>query len=51
MQGIECSPVKVYVGNLPFTSTGATLEGLFQKYGEIIGAKIVSNRATRKPRG
>jgi hypothetical protein len=51
MEGIECSPVKVYIGNLPFTCTGGMLEDLGKQFGEVIGAKIVSNRTTRKPRG
>lgn len=41
----------LYVGNLPFRTTRYELRELFQPYGKIHSARIVIDRATRKPRG
>jgi hypothetical protein len=41
----------LYVGNLPFRTTRFELRELFQPYGKIHSARIVIDRATRKPRG
>jgi len=51
MAAIVCSDVKVFVGNLPFNATTQTLETLFKPFGDLVGAKIVLDRLTRKPRG
>lgn len=48
---VVSSSVKLFVGNLPFSATSATLEELFSPFGEIRGAKLVLDRGTRKPRG
>jgi RNA recognition motif-containing protein len=39
------------VGNLPFRTTRYELRELFQPYGKIHSARIVIDRATKKPRG
>jgi len=41
----------LYVGNLPFRTTRYELRELFQPFGKIHSARIVIDRATRKPRG
>jgi hypothetical protein len=41
----------LYVGNLPFRTTRYELRELFQPYGKIHSARIVIDRATKKPRG
>lgn len=45
------SSVKLFVGNLPFEANAATLEKIFLPFGRLIGAKLVLDRTTRKPRG
>lgn len=42
---------KVFVGNLPFTTTRSDLEDLFSPFGEVIGVNIREDRSTGKPRG
>ena len=41
----------VYVGNLAFKASREELEGLFAPYGTVHSARIMTDRATRKPRG
>ena len=41
----------LYVGNLPFRTTRFELRELFQPYGTIHSARIMIDRATRKPKG
>ncbi|KAH8066519.1 hypothetical protein JL722_966 [Aureococcus anophagefferens] len=41
---------KVFVGNLPFSTTSAGLRAMFERY-EIKGAKIVADRATNRSKG
>ena len=42
---------KLYVGNLPFSSTEADLEELFGRHGTVQSAKIITDRETGRPRG
>ncbi len=51
MDSIQRSDVKLFVGNLPFTTTIKDLECLFGKFGQLIGVKLVSDQATGRPRG
>jgi len=43
--------VNIYVGNLPFTTTGQDLEGLFAEYGPVDSASVVNDRETGRSRG
>lgn len=43
--------MKLYVGNLPFTTTEDDLRELFSQYGEVSSADIVMDRETGRPRG
>ncbi|MCC6681583.1 MAG: RNA-binding protein [Phycisphaeraceae bacterium] len=43
--------VKIYVGNLSFTTTQDTLEGLFSNYGTVNEVAVVTDRDTGRPRG
>lgn len=47
----ESKKQTIYVGNLPFRTTRYELRELFQPYGKIHSARIVIDKATRKPRG
>ncbi|HEY4933785.1 MAG TPA: RNA-binding protein [Terriglobales bacterium] len=41
----------IYVGNLPFDATEDQLRGLFEAYGPVDKASIVTDRDTGQPRG
>ncbi|MBM3316382.1 MAG: RNA-binding protein [Candidatus Eisenbacteria bacterium] len=42
---------KLYVGNLPFDAGEEDLQGLFAAHGEVISAKVITDRETGRPRG
>ncbi|MFP4258579.1 MAG: RNA recognition motif domain-containing protein [Desulfovermiculus sp.] len=42
---------KMYVGNLPFSSTEDDLRDLFSQYGEVQSANIIYDRETGRSRG
>ena len=43
--------MKVYVGNLPFAMGDDDLKGLFEPYGQVASAKVVTDRETGRSRG
>lgn len=43
--------MKIYVGNMSFNSTEASLEDLFSNYGQVSEVAVVSDRETGRPRG
>ena len=49
-QDIELSK-KIYVGNLPFSSTESELKDLFGQHGNVESAKIIEDRETGRSRG
>ena len=42
---------RIYIGNLPFTSTEDELRELFEQYGTVHGVNLISDRETGRPRG
>lgn len=42
---------KIYVGNLPWSSTEADLRDLFATYGEVASAAVITDRETGRSRG
>ncbi len=42
---------RIYVGNLPFTSTEDEIRDLFQQHGEVHAVDLVTDRETGRPRG
>ncbi len=42
---------KLFVGNLPFSTTGADLEGLFSQVGTVMSANIISDKFSGQSRG
>jgi len=42
---------KLYVGNLPFTSTEEDIRQLFQQHGTVDSVNVISDRETGRPRG
>ena len=43
--------MKIYVGNLPFSSTEDEVRELFAQYGQVESVKLISDRETGRPRG
>ncbi|MFG0256402.1 MAG: RNA recognition motif domain-containing protein [Phycisphaerales bacterium JB043] len=43
--------IKLYVGNLPFSTTDSSLETLFSEHGTVHSAKIITDRETGRSRG
>lgn len=43
--------MKMYVGNLPFTTTESDLRDLFSAHGEVTSVAVVTDRETMRPRG
>ena len=42
---------KIYVGNLPFSSTQEDLEALFARHGTVTSVNVITDRETGRPRG
>lgn len=42
---------KIYVGNLPFTSTEVDLKTVFGRHGTVDSVNIIMDRETGRPRG
>lgn len=43
--------VSIYVGNLPFSANQSSLRSIFEQYGEVISANVISDRETGRSRG
>jgi cold-inducible RNA-binding protein len=43
--------MKLYVGQLPYSTTNEDLARLFEQYGEVISASIITDRETGRNRG
>ena len=42
---------KIYVGNLPFSTTDAELRRLFEQHGTVDTVNVITDRETGRPRG
>ena len=42
---------KLYVGNIPFTTTESELEELFSQHGTVSSVKVITDRDTGRSRG
>ena len=43
--------MSMYVGNLPFSADQNTLQELFAPFGEVVSARVMSDRDTGRSRG
>ncbi len=43
--------MNIYVGNLPFRTTSDELERLFEEYGQVQSAQVITDRDTGRSRG
>jgi RNA recognition motif-containing protein len=50
VRGIDLNK-KLYVGNLPFTTTDAELRKLFEQHGTVDRVNVIMDRETGRPRG
>lgn len=42
---------KIYVGNLPWSTTEDDLRGMFEQYGQVVSARVITDRETGRSRG
>ncbi|HZZ71047.1 MAG TPA: RNA-binding protein [Pirellulales bacterium] len=42
---------RIYVGNLPWSTTSEELESLFGEFGPVVAAEVISDRETGRSRG
>jgi RNA recognition motif-containing protein len=42
---------KLYVGNLPYSVTGDTLQSVFSAYGTVVSADVIMDRMTSRSKG
>jgi RNA recognition motif-containing protein len=42
---------RIYVGNLPWSTTSAELQGMFAEHGAVRTAEVISDRETGRSRG
>lgn len=42
---------RIYVGNLPYTSTEDDIKELFVSYGPVLSVHLINDRETGRPRG
>jgi RNA recognition motif-containing protein len=42
---------KIYIGNLPFTTTEAELRSVFERHGSVDSVSVITDRETGQPRG
>jgi RNA recognition motif-containing protein len=42
---------KIYVGNLPWSTTDEELQALFEQHGSVQSAKVITDRETGRSRG
>jgi RNA recognition motif-containing protein len=43
--------INIYVGNLSFETSDGELTGMFEAYGEVMSAKVISDQFTGRSRG
>ena len=42
---------RIYVGNLPFSSTEDSVSQLFAEFGTVVSVNLITDRETGRPRG
>lgn len=51
MKGRETMAKRLYVGNLPYSMGSQDMQGLFEQYGKVRSALVLSDRETGRSRG
>jgi RNA recognition motif-containing protein len=47
----EFESMNIYIGNLSFNTTEATLKSLFAEYGDVESVKVIKDRFSGRPKG
>lgn len=47
----QVNPKKLYVGNLPYSTTEDELRSMFSEFGEIVDVKLISDKFTGRSKG
>jgi RNA recognition motif-containing protein len=47
----QTNPKKLFVGNLPYSTTQEELNQLFSQYGEIVEVRLITDRQTGRSKG
>ena len=42
---------KIYIGNMPFTTTDTDLNAMFAKHGNVTSVNIITDKFSNRPRG
>jgi RNA recognition motif-containing protein len=42
---------KLYIGNLPFSTTESELRAVFERHGKVDSVNVITDRETGRPRG
>jgi len=48
---VRSKEASVFIGNLAFKASAGDLRELFEEYGEVQGVRVMTDRATRRPKG
>ena len=51
LYGVLTSKTKIYVGNLPFSTSESEIRGLFSQHGTVESVSVITDRDTGQPRG
>src|SRR5262245_609377 len=51
LQGVHLMNKKLYVGNLPYSTTDRDLRALFEQAGEVTEATVITDRETGRSKG
>ncbi|HPQ42401.1 MAG TPA: RNA-binding protein [bacterium] len=43
--------MNIYVGNLPYSTSEAILEGMFAEFGSVVSVRIITDRETGRSKG
>jgi RNA recognition motif-containing protein len=47
----QSNPKKLFIGNLPYTTTEDSLREMFSQFGEIVELKLITDRMSGRSRG
>lgn len=50
-KGDEMGQKKIYVANIPYSATEQDIRDLFSEYGEVVSAKIITDKFTGQSKG
>lgn len=42
---------RIYVGNLPYSTTSEQLQQMFSQYGDVVDARVITDRSTGQSKG